>query len=121
AREAAACHAPPATPHAEAGCPPGRSGRPRDNPPPANTRRSGAAPPHRAAPRGRSPGTLPEDHEHGELLVSDESMVRAGGNECRLPLAELNTLAVDVECPGALEHNVDLVVGVRLLPVGLGC
>src|ERR1700745_3987808 len=61
-----------------------------------------------------------EDDEHGELLVADEAVVRAGRHEHRLALAEVHPFALDLERSGALEHDVDLVVLVRLLPVGLG-
>ena len=44
----------------------------------------------------------------------------AGGHEDGLPLGDRDRLAFDVEDAAALEHDVDLVVGMRLLVVGLG-
>ena len=61
-----------------------------------------------------------EDDQHGELLVGGEAVVGAGRHEDRLPLAERVARVLDLERPVALEDDIDLVVVVRLLPVGLG-
>ena len=46
-------------------------------------------------------------------------MVDPGRNEDRVPFAQLDRLSRDVEHPAAFEHDVHLVVGMRLLPVCL--
>ena len=69
----------------------------------------------------RSAGSaLLEQHEHAQLLVAGEPMLGAGGDEDRVALAELDRLAFDLQRAAALDHDVDLVVLVRLLAVGLG-
>ena len=69
----------------------------------------------------RSAGSaLLEQHEHAQLLVAGEAMLGAGGDEDRVALAELDRLAFDLQRAAALDHDVDLVVLVRLLAVGLG-
>ena len=47
-------------------------------------------------------------------------MVGSGRDERGLAFADLDLLALDLEHASPLEHDVDLVVDVRLLPVGLG-
>src|SRR5436853_583576 len=47
-------------------------------------------------------------------------MVRARGDEAGVADVHRDALALDVEHARALEHDVDLVVVVRLLPVRLG-
>ena len=47
-------------------------------------------------------------------------MLGVGGDEHRLALDEVDLLVFDLERAGALEDDVDLVVLVRLLAVGLG-
>ena len=47
-------------------------------------------------------------------------MLGAGLDEHGVALGELHRLALHLERAAALEDDVDLVVGVRLLPVGLG-
>ena len=43
-------------------------------------------------------------------------MLGARRHECGVPFVQRDRRAFDVEHAGALEHDVDLVVGVRLLP-----
>src|SRR5579864_2972798 len=66
--------------------------------------------------RGRA--TL-EDDKHGEVLVADEAMISARGHEDGVAFPQLDRLALDLESSAAFEDDVDLVVLVRLLPVGL--
>src|SRR5207249_7019479 len=75
----------------------------------------------RTPPRYRiaSARTPLEDDEHRQVLVGAEAMIGSGRHEDRVALAELERLALDVEHSRALEHDVDLVVGVRLLAVRL--
>jgi hypothetical protein len=47
-------------------------------------------------------------------------MLDAGGDERRLTFLELDRLARELEHAAALEHEIDLVVLVRLLTVWLG-
>ena len=63
---------------------------------------------------------LLEDHEHAELLVADELVSGAGGNEHGVALPQLDRLGLRPPGCRALEHDVDLVVGMGLLMVGLG-
>src|SRR5581483_11950776 len=60
-----------------------------------------------------------EDDEHGELLVRRELVVGAGLDEHRVPRVHLDRRALHVERAAAVEDDVHLVVGVRLLTVGL--
>jgi hypothetical protein len=55
------------------------------------------------------------------MLVRGEAVVGAGLDENGTSLPDWDLLTFDLQDPGALEHDVDLVVLVRLLPVGLGC
>ena len=47
-------------------------------------------------------------------------MVGTGGNKNRVAFAQINLLALDVKRSAALEDDVDLVVDVGLLMIGLG-
>src|SRR5204862_7781539 len=60
-----------------------------------------------------------EDHEHGELLVGGEAMLDTCLDEDRFPDLHRHTLVSNLEHAGAVEPDVDLVVGVRLLAVRL--
>lgn len=60
-----------------------------------------------------------EDDEHAQVLVRGEAMVCAGLDEDGAALTDRYLLAFDLEDACALENDVDLVVFVRLLPVGL--
>ena len=71
--------------------------------------------------RATSPLLPVEDHEHAQLFVGAEPVNRPGRHEDGVPLPQVHRLALDVELPGSLEHHVDLVVVVRLLPVRLRC
>src|SRR5436190_3408170 len=62
-----------------------------------------------------------EDDEHAQLLVRAEAMVRPGLDEDRVAHLHRDRLALDVEHAASLQHNVDLVVSVGLLPVRLRC
>ena len=62
-----------------------------------------------------------EDDEQAQVLVTAEPVVGPGRHEERVALAKLDLLSLDVEHAAALEGDVDLVVVVRLLAVGLGC
>src|SRR5262245_27026395 len=73
------------------------------------------------AVRRRWPDPAAEHHEQAQTLVPGEPVVRAGFDEQRLSLFEWRRAALDLECPPALEHDVELVVFMRLLPVGFGC
>jgi len=53
------------------------------------------------------------------VLVRDESVFSAGGDERRVTFVKLEMLSLDVEHSCAFEHDVDLVVCVRALVVGL--
>src|SRR5881397_2620124 len=60
-----------------------------------------------------------EDDEHRELLVGGEPMVGARLDEDRMALPHGNALTFHLEHARALEHEIDLVVLVGLLPVRL--
>ena len=73
--------------------------------------------------RSSDPRVLPglrEDDEHAELLVADEAMLGPGGHKDGLALLELHRLPFDLEHAAPFEDDVDLVVLVGLLTVGLG-
>ena len=53
------------------------------------------------------------------MLIGAETMVSAGRDEGRVTFPKLQLLAVDVDRPASLEHDVDLVVGVYPLMVWL--
>lgn len=53
------------------------------------------------------------------MLVGREAMVGSGLHKDGAPLLDVNLLALDLQHPGPLEDDVDLVVLVRLLPVRL--
>ena len=61
-----------------------------------------------------------EDHEQGEVLVRGEAMVGSGRDEQRTAFLERRLHALDLEHAAPLEHDVDLVVLVRLLAIRLG-
>jgi hypothetical protein len=65
-------------------------------------------------------GSTRENDEQAQRLVGAEAVLSAGGDEDRLSLRELDLLALDRQHSGALEDDVDLVLLVRLLAVGLG-
>src|SRR5262249_12154662 len=60
-----------------------------------------------------------EDDEHAQVLVGAEAMVGAGLDEHGVAVLDRHGRAFDLEDAVALEHDVDLVIGMRLLPVGL--
>jgi hypothetical protein len=60
-----------------------------------------------------------EDDEHRELFVSTEAVIHACRDERGLTDFELKRLSADVQLPASFEHDVHLVVRVRLLAVGL--
>src|SRR5262245_23041299 len=62
-----------------------------------------------------------EDDEHTEVLVRGEAMVSAGLDEDRASLADRHLRILDLQHAVSLEHDVDLVVLVRLLAIGLRC
>src|SRR5438270_401238 len=68
---------------------------------------------------GAGPVTL-EDHKHAQPLVADEAVLGSRRDEDGASLLELDPLVLDLEHAAALQHDVDLVVLVRLLAVGLG-
>src|SRR4051812_49273560 len=61
-----------------------------------------------------------EDDEHGQLLVRREVVLDSGLDEDRLADVDRDALVSDLEDAGALEPDVDLVVGVGLLAVRVG-
>lgn len=61
-----------------------------------------------------------EDHEQGEVLVGGEAVVGSGRDEQRATFLEWRLHALDLEHTAAFEHDVDLVVLVRLLAIRLG-
>ena len=61
-----------------------------------------------------------EDDEQGKLLVRSETVLVPCRHEQRTTLLERSGDAPDLEYTAALEHDVDLVLLVRLLAVGLG-
>src|SRR5512133_761865 len=61
-----------------------------------------------------------EDHEQRDGLVAGEPVLCVGGDEHGVPLRDAPRLAVDLDVGRALEDDVDLVVAVRRLTVGLG-
>ena len=63
---------------------------------------------------------LLEDHKHAQLLVADELVLGTGGNKDRMAFTQINLLAFDVKRSSALKDDVDLVVDVGLLMIGLG-
>ena len=72
-----------------------------------------------SSPSGSSSALL-KDHEDAQLLVADELVLGTGGNKDRVAFPQINLLAFDLERPSALEDDVDLVVDVGLLMIGLG-
>src|SRR4029453_10517295 len=60
-----------------------------------------------------------EDDQHAQALVPREPVIGSGRDERRLALADLDRVAFDLENAPPLEHDVHLVVSVRLLPVRL--
>jgi hypothetical protein len=48
-------------------------------------------------------------------------MLGAGGDKHRMPVAQLDPMPFDVKRAAAFEDDVDLVIGVWLLVVSLGC
>src|SRR6266511_5966172 len=60
-----------------------------------------------------------ENDKDAQTLVSREAVIGAGRHEGRLPFLDRNGLAFDREDPPTLEHEVELVVLVRLLAVRL--
>ena len=70
--------------------------------------------------RSGSSSAFLEDHEHTQLLVADELVLGTGGNEDRVAFPQINLLAFDVKRSSAVKDDVDLVVEVRLLMIGLG-
>jgi hypothetical protein len=54
------------------------------------------------------------------LLVRREAVVGAGLDENGASLTDSHLLALDLQRAGALEHDVELVVLVRLLTIRLG-
>ena len=52
------------------------------------------------------------------MLVRDERVFSAGGDERRATFVKLKMLSLDVEHSSAFEHDVDLVACVRALVVG---
>src|SRR5207248_8317515 len=104
------------------GCRAGRPGRPTGSWRRASRRRSAAAPRGRASPSSPREGSrlpLLEEHEHAQLLVADETVLGAGGDEDGVALAKLDLLTLDLERASAFEDDVDLVVLMRRLAVGL--
>jgi hypothetical protein len=60
-----------------------------------------------------------EDHQHAEMFVGREAMLGSGFDEDRGALSDGNLFSLDFEDACALEDDVELVVLVRLLPIGL--
>src|SRR6266567_8700904 len=60
-----------------------------------------------------------EDDEHTEMFVRGEAMLGPGFDEDSPAFLHRNLLAADFEDAGPLEDDVQLVVRVRLLAVGL--
>ncbi len=60
-----------------------------------------------------------EDDKQRELLVRDETMLISRRDEKRAAFLERSGDALDLEHPAALEHDVDLVLLVRLLAIRL--
>jgi hypothetical protein len=67
-----------------------------------------------------SSSALLEDHEHAQLFVADELVLGTGGNKDRVAFTQVNLLAFDVKRSSAFKHDVDFVVDVGLLMIGLG-
>jgi hypothetical protein len=53
------------------------------------------------------------------VLIGAETVLSAGGDECRVTFPKLQPLSVDVEHPASLEDYVELVVCVHALMVWL--
>src|SRR5207245_11073859 len=66
----------------------------------------------------RSPAL--EDHEHAELLVTCELVLRTGFDEHGMAFVDRDGRPLDVERAAALEDDVDLVDVVWVLVVRLG-
>lgn len=62
-----------------------------------------------------------EDDEHAEVFVRREAVVGTGLDEDGTAFLHRNLLPLDLEHTAAFEDDVDLVVHVGLLAVGLGC
>src|SRR5262245_27592572 len=60
-----------------------------------------------------------DSDEDAEVLVAREAMVGSGRDERGLALPHLDRLTLDHQDAAALEHVVELVVGMRLLAVRL--
>src|SRR5579862_2763903 len=74
----------------------------------------------RGAPLTRSPDRSPfEDNEHAEAFIRTEAVLGAGRDEDGVAFAKVDALSFHLELAAAFEHDVDLVIGVRLLAVGL--
>jgi hypothetical protein len=61
-----------------------------------------------------------EDHQDAEPFVPSEAVVGAGGDERGLALFDRDRLALHGQDAATLDHDVELVVLMRLLTVGLG-
>jgi hypothetical protein len=62
-----------------------------------------------------------EDHEDAHLDVGREAVACTCWNEYRLPNFERYRLAFNIEYAAAVEYDVQLVVVVWLLSIGLRC
>src|SRR5262245_41678435 len=62
-----------------------------------------------------------EDHEDAQVLVRGEAVLGTGLDEDGTAFAHRDILALDLENAAAFEDDVELVVVVRLLTIGLGC
>src|SRR5690349_12586514 len=59
-----------------------------------------------------------EDHEEGEVLLNvEEAMRHAGRDEERVARSDADGAAVVTEAGPARDHDVDLVLGMRRLPI----
>lgn len=53
------------------------------------------------------------------MLIGTEAMLRACGDERRMPVPKLQLMSIDVEHPASLEDDVEALVGVHGLIVRL--
>jgi hypothetical protein len=60
-----------------------------------------------------------ENREHGQVLVGAKEVVSAGGDERRMAFAKLELFSTDLERASPFENDVELVVVVDALAVGL--
>jgi hypothetical protein len=60
-----------------------------------------------------------EDDEHAQPLVADEPMLGSRGDKRCPALGELHRPALDLERAASVEDDVDHVILVRFLPIGL--